>query len=105
MDHEEIMHFIAQAAINISEGVPGPIEINSPIHKALIALCDEESRKEHFVKLTPFTGNGWGPNPCAPTTETGPFQSRAEAERTLRGAMTTGRFASGAIVTRERVAS
>lgn len=67
----------------------------------VLALCEEN--KEHVVKLTPF------PSPsakldldCARQTDVGPFQSRAEAERTLRGAMTTGRFASGAIVTRER---
>lgn len=56
---------------------------------------------EHFVKLRPFPSER-GPAAFTPTeTETGPFTDRAEAERTLRGAMTTGRFASGTIVTRE----
>lgn len=95
MDHATIMHHLAQAAINITEGVPGPIEVNSPIHKALIALCNEESRKEYAVVLHPF-GNAGTPS------KTGPFTSRDEAERTLRGAMTTGRFASGTIITQDR---
>lgn len=99
MDHTEIMHYIAQAAINITEGVPGPIERGSPIHKALIALCEEESRKEHVLVLRVFGSNGSTPER---ETETGPFTSHAEAERTLRGAMTTGRFVSGTIVTREK---
>ena len=100
MDHEEIMHYIAQAAINLTEDV-GPLEPNSPIHKALIALCEEESRKEHFVELRLFGNNGGGVE-NGRQTESGPFSSRAEAERTLRGALTTGRFVSGTIVTREK---
>lgn len=92
MNHEEIMHFIAQAAINISEGVPGPIEIDSPIHKALIALCEEESRKKNFsVVCFPFTSEG-RVSTATVGAASGPFASRAEAERACREALSTGRF-------------
>lgn len=57
-----------------------------------------EPTTEHTLVLRTF-GNGSTPER---EHETGPFTSHAEAERTLRGAMTTGRFVSGTIVTREK---
>lgn len=100
MEHTEIMHHIALATESLTKNGTGCIEPESTLHKALIALCEEESAKEHFVKLQPFPAET-GPRTPAPT-ETGPFTARTEAERTLRGAMATGRFASGTIVAREK---
>ncbi len=101
MNHTEIMHFIAQAAINISEGVPGPIEVDSPIHKALIALCEEESRKQSFdVVCFPFTSEGHV-RTATLGASSGPFASRAEAERACREALSTGRFYRVAIEERK----
>lgn len=72
--------------------------------KLALAFCEED--KEHVVQLTPFERPKAAlGNAALASTDVGPFTSRAEAERTLRGAMTTGRFASGTIVTRERGAS
>lgn len=54
-----------------------------------------EAKREYVVELRPFHGSN-------AIVEVGPFIDRAEAERTLRGSMATGRFVGGTIVTKER---
>jgi hypothetical protein len=39
MSWEEVCHFIAQGAINIEYGHT-TIEVNSPVHKAMLAFCE-----------------------------------------------------------------
>ncbi len=39
MNHVEVMHYVAQAVINISEAGSDTIEAESPIHNALRELC------------------------------------------------------------------
>ena len=44
MSWEDVVHYIAQGAVNISEGHT-VIEPNSRVHRAMIAFCEYESRK------------------------------------------------------------
>ena len=53
-----------------------------------------EKGKKYYVRLQPFLSDG---SPSYNKTTSGPFSSSEEAERTLRGSMATGRFASGTI--------
>jgi hypothetical protein len=50
MNFETVMHYIAQGAINISEGLT-TIEPDSPIHRAMLALCEMTSAG--LVRYTP----------------------------------------------------
>lgn len=39
MSFDDVMHWIAQASININEGL-GTIEAGSPVHRAMERLCE-----------------------------------------------------------------
>lgn len=53
MSWEEVCHFIAQGAINIEYGHT-TIEVNSPVHKAMLAFCEyvNQGRIGRVGKLT-----------------------------------------------------
>ncbi len=52
MSWEEVCHWIAQGAVNISSGITN-IEAGSPVHKAMVAFCEYAS--SGLVKYSPST--------------------------------------------------
>lgn len=52
MNFEIVMHYIAQGAINISEGIT-QIEDGSPVHKAMLALCEMVNAGQVVYRVPP----------------------------------------------------